>query len=47
MGFPASGVEGYFRNHIDDIAQYLKWRHNDKFLVLSTQLPFSNTIEGT
>lgn len=33
MGFPATGLEGYFRNHIEDTANYLKWRHNDKFLV--------------
>eukprot|EP01127_Copromyxa_protea_P013802 TRINITY_DN3740_c0_g1_i4.p1 TRINITY_DN3740_c0_g1~~TRINITY_DN3740_c0_g1_i4.p1 ORF type:complete len:484 (-),score=72.26 TRINITY_DN3740_c0_g1_i4:339-1754(-) len=35
MGFPASGVEGYFRNNIEDTAQYLRWRHNEKFLVLN------------
>lgn len=27
MGFPAQGVEGYFRNNIIDIARYLNERH--------------------
>jgi len=35
MGFPASGVEGYFRNHIEDIARYLNEKHKDKYLVFN------------
>lgn len=40
MGFPASGVEGMFRNHIDDISQYLLKKHTGNFLVRTEPLFF-------
>jgi phosphatidylinositol-3,4,5-trisphosphate 3-phosphatase/dual-specificity protein phosphatase PTEN len=33
MGFPASGVEGLFRNHIDECAAYLNERHPGHYKV--------------
>jgi len=33
MGFPAQGVEGYFRNNIMDIYKYLNERHKLHFMV--------------
>lgn len=35
MGFPAEGVEGYFRNSLNDIARYLLERHSNHFLVFN------------
>lgn len=35
MGYPASGVEGYFRNHIDDISNYLREKHEGHFLIFN------------
>jgi len=33
MGFPASGVEGVFRNHIDEVCRLLKERHGNNYLI--------------
>ena len=33
MGFPASGLESAWRNHIDDVAKFLKTQHPDKFMI--------------
>lgn len=33
MGLPASGLEAAWRNHIDDVARFLKTQHPDKFMI--------------
>jgi phosphatidylinositol-3,4,5-trisphosphate 3-phosphatase/dual-specificity protein phosphatase PTEN len=33
MGFPASGLESAWRNHIDDVAKFLKTSHPNSFMI--------------
>lgn len=33
MGFPASGIESAWRNHIDSVCKFLKTDHSGRFLV--------------
>lgn len=33
MGFPATGVEGMFRNSIVEVSQFLVERHDGNFMV--------------
>jgi hypothetical protein len=33
MGFPASGLESAWRNHIDDVAKFLKTSHPNCFMI--------------
>eukprot|EP01113_Clastostelium_recurvatum_P041977 TRINITY_DN6758_c0_g1_i4.p1 TRINITY_DN6758_c0_g1~~TRINITY_DN6758_c0_g1_i4.p1 ORF type:complete len:437 (+),score=111.09 TRINITY_DN6758_c0_g1_i4:102-1412(+) len=33
MGFPASGIEGVYRNHIDDVALVLKKNHPGSYMI--------------
>ncbi len=33
MGFPASGLESAWRNHIDDVATFLKHHHEGYFMI--------------
>ena len=33
MGFPASGVEGMFRNSVVEVAQFLLEKHQDRFMI--------------
>lgn len=33
MGFPATGIEGMFRNPIVEVAQFLIERHDGNFMV--------------
>ena len=33
MGFPASGIESAWRNHIDDVANMLNEYHKDHYLI--------------
>lgn len=35
MGFPATGVEGLYRNHRDDAKRFLEHRHGKNFWVFN------------
>jgi len=35
MAFPASGFESLYRNHVDDVANFLNERHNSDFLIFN------------
>lgn len=35
MSFPASGIESLWRNHIDEVQQYLNTRHANSYLILN------------
>lgn len=36
MGFPASGMEGLYRNRMQDVANFLQDRHGDNYRVVNT-----------
>ena len=35
MAYPASGFESLYRNHVDDVANFLSERHNSDFLIIN------------
>lgn len=35
MSFPAEGMEGTYKNHIDNVRSYLDSRHPEKFAVFN------------
>ncbi len=35
MAFPASGFESLYRNHIDDVSNFINEKHNDNYLIVN------------
>ena len=35
MAYPAAGIESMYRNHVDDVANFLTEKHNSDFLIIN------------